>query len=85
MKRIAILGAGGQAREVAWLIRDINREQPAFEFLGFIVKDLSKLDAHDSREHLLGDESWLQRTGERSIVCPSELALLSCVARSRTT
>lgn len=61
MKRIVILGAGGQAREVAWLIRDINRERPAYEFLGYIVNDVSKMNAYDSREHLLGDESWLRR------------------------
>lgn len=60
MKRIAILGAGGQAREVAWLIRDINREHPTYEFLGYIVNDVSRLSAHDCHEHLLGDESWLQ-------------------------
>ncbi len=58
-KRIAILGAGGQAQEVAWLIRDINRERSAYEFLGYIVPDLSKLGVHDSPKDLLGDESWL--------------------------
>jgi sugar O-acyltransferase (sialic acid O-acetyltransferase NeuD family) len=65
LKRIAILGAGGQAREVAWLIRDINRERPIYEFLGYIVKDVSRLSVHDSREHLLGDESWLQTNRQR--------------------
>lgn len=60
MKRIAILGAGGQAREILWLIRDINREHPTYEFLGYIVNDVSKLGKYDTREHLLGDESWLQ-------------------------
>lgn len=60
-KRIAILGAGGQAREVAWLIRDINRDRPAYDVLGYIVPDLSELGQHDSREELLGDESWLDR------------------------
>jgi sugar O-acyltransferase (sialic acid O-acetyltransferase NeuD family) len=68
LKRIAILGAAGQAREVAWLIRDINRERPAYEFLGYIVNDISRLSAHDSREHLLGDESWLE-TNRHKVDC----------------
>lgn len=59
MKRIAILGAGGQAREVAALIRDINRERSTYEVLGYIVPDLTKLGAYDSREGLLGDQGWL--------------------------
>ncbi len=59
MKRIAILGAGGQAREIAWLIRDINRDRPVYEFLGYIVSDLLKPGKYDSREQVLGDESWL--------------------------
>src|ERR1700683_2408071 len=67
-KRIAILGAGGQAREVAWLIRDINRVRSAYEVLGYIVPDLSKLNEYDSREGLLGDESWLD-TNRSEVDC----------------
>jgi sugar O-acyltransferase (sialic acid O-acetyltransferase NeuD family) len=59
-KRIAILGAGGQAREVEWLIRDINCNCPTYEFLGYIVGNVSNLTEHDSRNRLLGDESWLE-------------------------
>ena len=43
MKRIAVIGAGGFAREVAWLIRDLNRVTHQFEFLGFLVSDMSLL------------------------------------------
>jgi sugar O-acyltransferase (sialic acid O-acetyltransferase NeuD family) len=59
-KRIAIVGAGGFAREVAWLIRDINRNKKSYEFAGFIVSDLSKLGEHDCRENVLGDYNWIQ-------------------------
>jgi sugar O-acyltransferase (sialic acid O-acetyltransferase NeuD family) len=59
MKRIAVVGAGGFAREVAWLIREINREDPHWEFLGYLVSDLSTLGEHDSRDQVLGDLSWL--------------------------
>jgi sugar O-acyltransferase (sialic acid O-acetyltransferase NeuD family) len=58
-KRIAILGAGGQAREVAALIRDINRERATYDVLGYIVPDLLKLGEYDTRHELLGDETWL--------------------------
>ena len=59
-KRIVILGAGGQAREVSWLIRDINRERCIYEFVGYVVKDVSKLGPYDAAEQVLGDESWLR-------------------------
>lgn len=66
--RIAILGAGGQAREVAWLIRDINLHHSTYEVLGYIVPDLSRLNENDSREGLLGDESWLD-TNRSEVDC----------------
>jgi sugar O-acyltransferase (sialic acid O-acetyltransferase NeuD family) len=65
MKRIAVIGAGGFAREVAWLIRDINRASQSLEFLGYLVSDLSALVAHDSREHVLGDYSWIEQNREK--------------------
>lgn len=58
--RIAVVGAGGFAREVKWLIGDINRKEPTYEFMGFVVSDISKLGEHDSREQLLGDYDWLE-------------------------
>ncbi|MBI3181709.1 MAG: acetyltransferase [Myxococcales bacterium] len=61
MKRIAIVGAGGFAREVAWLIREVNSQEPRFSFAGYIVSDLSKLSDHDSREEVLGDYGWLEK------------------------
>ena len=59
MKRIAVIGAGGFAREVAWLIRDINEVTPSYEFIGYLVSDLTKVGPHDSANELLGDFSWL--------------------------
>jgi sugar O-acyltransferase (sialic acid O-acetyltransferase NeuD family) len=64
IQKIAILGAGGFAREVEWIIRDINRAKPSFEFQGFIVSDLSKLGERDSRELVLGDCTWLEENRE---------------------
>ena len=36
MKKIAIIGAGGFAREILTLINDINRQNPEYEFVGFV-------------------------------------------------
>jgi sugar O-acyltransferase (sialic acid O-acetyltransferase NeuD family) len=59
-KRIAIIGAGGAAREVASALRSINRIEPQFDFLGYVVSDLSRLQPRDSRDQVLGDFGWLQ-------------------------
>jgi sugar O-acyltransferase (sialic acid O-acetyltransferase NeuD family) len=59
MKRIAIIGAGGFAREVEWLIRDLNRVTHQFEFLGYLVSDMSFVQETDSRTEVLGDFNWL--------------------------
>ena len=65
VQRVAILGAGGFAREVAWLIRDINREKLSYEFLGYVVSDLSRLGEHDSCAEVLGDYAWIERNRTR--------------------
>lgn len=59
MKSIAIVGAGGFAREVEWLIRDLSDCGTAYHFLGFLVSDCSKPGQHDSP--VLGDLEWLQK------------------------
>jgi sugar O-acyltransferase (sialic acid O-acetyltransferase NeuD family) len=58
-QRIAIIGAGGMAREVESALRAMNLIEPRFEFTGFVVSDLSKLGPRDSREQVLGDVDWL--------------------------
>ena len=61
LRKIAIIGAGGLAREVAWLIRDINRANPSYEFLGYIVSEISHLGQHDSHQQILGDYGWIEQ------------------------
>jgi sugar O-acyltransferase (sialic acid O-acetyltransferase NeuD family) len=62
--RIAVIGAGGFAREVAWLISEIARDRArrrlpeTLEVAGFLVSDLDRLSERDSRP--LGDLSWLE-------------------------
>jgi sugar O-acyltransferase (sialic acid O-acetyltransferase NeuD family) len=62
MKRIAIIGAGGMAREVAWLLEDIaaatNQEASRYVTAGFLVSDASRIGPYDSP--ILGDFSWLE-------------------------
>lgn len=62
MRRIAIIGAGGFARELAWLIEEVSAstEDPArdgYEVAGFLVSDPTRQGPHDSA--VLGDFSWL--------------------------
>jgi sugar O-acyltransferase (sialic acid O-acetyltransferase NeuD family) len=59
-KRIVIIGAGGAAREIASALCSINRIEPRFDFVGYVVSDLSRLQPRDSRDQVLGDFGWLQ-------------------------
>jgi sugar O-acyltransferase (sialic acid O-acetyltransferase NeuD family) len=66
LQRIAIIGAGGLAREVAWIIDEINAVEPRFDLVGFVVSDPRYLAApgvpvgpRDSASRLLGDFDWL--------------------------
>jgi sugar O-acyltransferase (sialic acid O-acetyltransferase NeuD family) len=62
MKRIAIIGAGGMAREVAWLLEDISaassQDGSRYATAGFLVSDASRIGPCDSP--ILGDFSWLE-------------------------
>ncbi len=80
-QRIAIIGAGGFAREVKWLISDINRARHRFEFVGYVVSDLDKLGEHDSRNEVRGDLSWLREGADAvAIGIGSPTARLSVAA-----
>jgi sugar O-acyltransferase (sialic acid O-acetyltransferase NeuD family) len=61
-KKLVVLGAGGQAREVKAIVEDINRAStsPVYELWGLVVSDLSKLTDRDSRAEVLGDMNWLR-------------------------
>src|SRR3954462_3043944 len=60
-RRMIVLGAGGCAREVAWMIREIA----GLEFAGFAVSDLARLGPRDSRDQVLGDLDWLRSNRTR--------------------
>jgi len=65
-KRIVVIGAGGMAREIQWLIREINLVDPLYEFLGYVISDWNRCGQYDSREAILGDYTWLEEN-RRSI------------------
>lgn len=72
MRKIAIIGAGGLAREVRWLLEEINSDHSRYEFVGYLVSDLAKISPRtDNTEALLGDLDWLE--GNRGAV--DELAI----------
>lgn len=60
-QRIIIIGAAGQARDVDWLIRDLNAVSARFEVRGFLVSDVGRLGPHDSTDRVLGDFDWLEQ------------------------
>lgn len=59
LPRIAILGAGGFARELAWLIREINAREERYRFVGYVVSDLNRVAERDQSDQLRGDLTWL--------------------------
>jgi sugar O-acyltransferase (sialic acid O-acetyltransferase NeuD family) len=63
--RIAIVGAGGNAREVAAIVRDVtDAGQGNFEFVGYVVSDSKSMGPHDSPNNVLGD---LESVGSRGV------------------
>jgi sugar O-acyltransferase (sialic acid O-acetyltransferase NeuD family) len=60
LKRIVIVGAGGMAREVKALIHAINRVTPEWDFVGYVVSDITQLGDRDSRDEVVGDYEWLR-------------------------
>jgi sugar O-acyltransferase (sialic acid O-acetyltransferase NeuD family) len=53
-QRIVVLGAGGQAREIAWYLGALGHH-----CLGFVVSDTSSLGEHDDKPRVLGDHRWI--------------------------
>ena len=59
MKKIIIIGASGLAKEVAFLIGDINRTKREWEIVGFIDSDEKKKGKKLNGLPILGDDEWL--------------------------
>ena len=71
MKDLVVLGAGALGREVAQLIKDINREKKEWNFLGFIDETPEKQGTIINDDPVLGGLDWFEsnRGKELSAVC----------------
>jgi sugar O-acyltransferase (sialic acid O-acetyltransferase NeuD family) len=71
-KNIAIIGAGGMAREVAWLIENINRQTPTWNIVGFI-EDKRRADIQTELLNgykVFSEQAWLDTYKEEiSVIC----------------
>lgn len=52
MKDLVIVGSGGFAREVEWLVERINFQKPTWNFLGFIDRD-------NDNQRVIGDDDFV--------------------------
>src|ERR1039458_5756531 len=59
MKDILILGNGGMAREVAFLIDSIKLQNPQWKILGYIAKDESEVGKQNGKYNVFESDSWL--------------------------
>jgi sugar O-acyltransferase (sialic acid O-acetyltransferase NeuD family) len=59
MKDLVIVGAGGFARDVAWLIKEINSDATAWHFLGFVEADHTQVGRVCGDATVIGDDQWL--------------------------
>lgn len=71
MERVAIIGAGGHAREVLDIFDALNAQAPAYDVLGWLVEPAHGTPGTLVRERpILGDLDWLAgRSAELSVVC----------------
>lgn len=73
MKKIVLFGAGGFAKEVANIIRNINKKRETYEFLGFVVEGkYYKSNMFINGYPILGDENWL--LAHRDVYCNCAIA-----------
>jgi len=61
MKKLAIIGASGFGREVAWLIERINQKQVTWELLGFVDDNEQIQGGMIGGYPVLGNCNWLKK------------------------
>ena len=69
MKKIVILCAGDFAKELTWLIEDINDKNPTYEILGFLDDDKEKIGKEYNGYKCIGKVEELQRLAKEHDVC----------------
>jgi sugar O-acyltransferase (sialic acid O-acetyltransferase NeuD family) len=59
MKDLVIIGAGGHAREIAFLVRDINAVELRWNLLGFVDSDPAKTGTITGGYKVVGDDDFV--------------------------
>lgn len=73
MKKIVLFGAGGLGKEVANMIREINKWQPTYDLLGFLVEEkYFRPNIYVNDLPIIGDEQWLLRN--KDVLCCCTIA-----------
>lgn len=65
MNDIVIIGSGGFAKEVAFLIEEINRKHNTWNILGFIVENNKKIDTQHGKFKIFNADEWLVKTDKK--------------------
>lgn len=60
-KDIVLIGAGGHAREIAYLIDDMNSDKKDWNILGFIDRDDSNVGKMNGKYPIIGDEQFFMQ------------------------
>ncbi|MGI6684352.1 MAG: acetyltransferase [Bacillota bacterium] len=70
MKPLIIIGVGGFGRETAWIVQKINKNNPTWEFKGFVdLYDNNKTQTVEGYP-ILGDLKWLKQVSpDAYLVC----------------
>lgn len=69
MKRILIICAGDFARELTWLIEDINSKNPTYEIMGFLDDDDEKIGKEFNGYTCIGRVNTLSKYANEQDVC----------------
>lgn len=69
MKDLIIVGASGFGREVLQIVKDINKQTPTWNVLGFIDDNLNALDGYECDKQVIGTiEEWEPQQSEHFVI-----------------
>jgi sugar O-acyltransferase (sialic acid O-acetyltransferase NeuD family) len=68
MKEIVIVGHGGLAKEVAFLIEEINRAKSTWNLRGYISAERNNIGTHSGKYMVVETDDWLSQTQENLAV-----------------
>ncbi len=61
MNDIVVIGAGGLASELAFLIDDINREKKTWNILGYVVNEKNEIGKSNGKYKVFNTDEWLMK------------------------